>query len=218
VFDHNSASNDAGAVDWGAGALTLNASSLTNNSAGSEGGALDLASGSSNNLLTMVNTTFGLNHSANDGGAIFADRSMPATLTNDTIAGNSTSGGTAGGISFGSHGSLVLTNGTVTGSGVWNTIVASNSPSDCGASTFNASFDKGFNLDSDSTCFGGLGIPTDQTGVTPLLGPPAANGGPSAGFPGDTAVVATEAEQAGSPSVDKGTLGITTRATRVRSS
>jgi predicted outer membrane repeat protein len=204
VFDHNSSTGDGGGVEWIHGILNVSASSFTNNSAPFGGGLF--LDNDNNYPLTMVNTTFGLNHASTDGGAIWVQRDTPATLTNDTIAGNS-SAGDDGGIALNDNGSssFVLSTSNGTGSGVWNTIVASNGPSDCGDSTFNASFDSGFNLDSDATCFGGLGVPTDQPGVIPHLGPPAANGGPSAGFPGDTEVVATEAEQASSPSVDTGT-------------
>jgi hypothetical protein len=90
------------------------------------------------------------------------------------------------------------------GSGVWNTIVGNNKGGDC-FNTFPASLDQGFNQDGDGSCFGGLGVPTDKTGVNGNLLAPGNNGGPSAGFPGDTMTVATEAEQAGSPSVDTGT-------------
>jgi hypothetical protein len=53
--------------------------------------------------------------------------------------------------------------------------------------------DRGNNIDSDGTCFGGLGVPGDQIGVDPLIAPLAANGGS----------VETDALLAGSPAIGK---------------
>jgi hypothetical protein len=98
-------------------------------------------------------------------------------LTNVTITGNSGSYG-AGGI----VGLFTLK----------STIIAANSVANCGDATEVDITSHGHNLDSDATC--GLAGPGDLSGVDPLLGPLADNGGPTQ----------THALLAGSPAIDAG--------------
>ena len=188
-FDTNSAIYEGGAVYRNSGPLSADGSSFVNNNGSEDGGALYANSSS---LLSLVNTTMDGN-SSYDGGGIYVATTMPAVLINDTIARNSAAA-TAGGGVYGPA-SLQLPDG---GGGIRNTIIANNSGGDCGnfgPQTFTVAFDQGNNLDSDSSCFGGLGASGDKTGVNPLIGRAADNGGP----------VLTDAELPGSPAVDAGT-------------
>jgi uncharacterized repeat protein (TIGR01451 family) len=209
VFDANIARNgDGGAVLWYYGQLTSTGSTFTNNAA-SLGGALSLENLFNHPQLTLTNATISGNLADSNGGGIYADSGganpIPATLTNDTIAFNTAPSGDGGGIYDASG--LELTNGSQTGNGVENTAVAKNTGGDCDPSdTFDSTFDQGHNLDSDASCFGGLGVSGDQTGVDPKLNGPAYNGGPVAGDPNTGQLpILTDAEQAGSPAIDGGT-------------
>lgn len=171
----------------GAG-VTSNDSSYIGNS-GDYGGVFDLQSGSPS---ALTNVTMSSN-SSGYGGAIYigSGSNSPLDLTNDTIAFNSASA-QGGGI----YGTADAVAGSA-GGGVVNTIVAENTGGDCAGGAFPASMDLGYNLDSDSSCFGYTGHPaTDKPGVNPNLSMPAANGGPND--------VLTDAEQANSPSVNAG--------------
>jgi uncharacterized repeat protein (TIGR01451 family) len=199
-FDGNQGQLVGGAVYWDAGNLSSGVapasggtppygSSFINNSA-SEGAGMFLDNGNSNDLFTLVNATIDGNGSQSEGGGgITVVTTTPATLTNDTIAHNA--GGTG---VYGAQYFVTSNGGTATGSGVENTAIANNIGGDC-VSPFSAAFDSGNNLDSDGTCFGGLGASGDKTSVGDAkLGQPADNGGP----------VLTDAELAGSPAIDGG--------------
>ena len=158
-------------------------------------------------LLTIVDSTMSRNTAASEGGAIEADQCnacIALTMTNDTIAFNNAASAKGGGVYSDDSPSDFTSGGSAgSGFGVENTTIAENSGGDCNQ-TFNKADDLGNNNDSDQTCFGGLGGPNDKTGVNPLLSNPANNGGPLAGGPGDTETLQTDAEQSGSPTVDAG--------------
>ena len=205
-FDSNSTPGNGGAIDWGAGPLTLLGGSFVLNSAADGAGLFVEAPASAGGLLTMVDSTMSRNTATSSGGGIFEDvgggaNEPHATLTNDTIAFNNAASGNGGGVAFADD--FASGGSTTTGFGIENTTIAENSGGDC-EDKFTATFDVGNNNDSDQTCFGGVGGPNDQTGVNPLLSNPANNGGPVAGGPGDTETVQTDAEQASSPTVDAG--------------
>lgn len=124
---------------------------------------------------TITNSTFTGNTSlvGLGGGAVFF---TPVHLANVTVTGNQAPSG--GGL-------FLLAAGYVA-----NTVIADNPGGDC----FNAGpFDSSdHNLDSDNSCF--LNGPGDLSGVAPLLGPLANNGGPTD----------THALLAGSPAIDAG--------------
>ena len=130
--------------------------------------------------LTIANSTISGNSAASHGGGIENGSALPTQtqliITNSTIIGNSAAVG--GGVR--NLGTAKLT----------NTIIA-NSPSggDCSGGIITS---LGHNLDSDGTC--GLGAAGDISGVNPLLGPLADNGGPTF----------THALLPGSPATDAG--------------
>lgn len=179
-FDGNRAGDAGGAIRWEDGKLTIVASSLVGNRAGLNAGGLYVGSTSA---LSVTNTTISGNH-ATKGGGLFINAAAPVALTNDTIALNTATPGNGGGIWDASTAGA--------GSTVVNTIVGDNAGSDCGGSAFAAAADSGNNLDSDASCFGGLGVTSDKTGVDPLVSDAAANGGP----------VKTDALGTGSPAID----------------
>jgi predicted outer membrane repeat protein len=193
-FDGNSSpGGQGGAIYIDVGTDSFNGSSFLGNTA-KQGGAIWVQA---IDLLALVNTTMS-NNSATDGGAIDDSAPTPATLTNDTIAFNTAASGQGGGIDGTS--SLVTGSG---GAGVENTIIAENGGGDCDSS-FSAGFDQGHNLDSDSTCLGGLNGTGDKPGVNPLLGGPADNGGLVAGAPASAVTIQTDAELTGSPAINAG--------------
>jgi hypothetical protein len=176
----NNRGDAGGAIWWNTGSLTITSSSVIGNTAGDTGGGLYLEN-LAGALLTVTNTTISDNTAVFGGGVEFGS-SPKISFTNDTIAFNGARGG--GGVSN-------AESTTAGGSGIVNTIVADNAGGDC-SQTFKAVDDDGDNLDSDTSCFGGLGVsPPDKTGVNPLLSPAAANGGP----------VMTDALAAGSPAI-----------------
>jgi hypothetical protein len=176
----NNRADEAGAIFWNTGSLTITSSAVIGNTAGDTGGGLYLQN-LEQSLLSVTNTTISDNTAVFGGGVEFSG-TPKITFANDTIAFNGARGG--GGVSN-------PQNTATGGSGVVNTIIADNAGGDCGQ-TFKAADDDGDNLDSDTSCFGGLGVsPPDKTGVNPLLSPAAANGGP----------VMTDALAAGSPAI-----------------
>jgi uncharacterized repeat protein (TIGR01451 family) len=191
TFSGDSASDeDGGAIDDATGDLEVSRSAFTGDNAAYYGGALYYESGDG---LSLTNDTFDGNQSGYEGGALYL--STPAStgsigLLNDTIARNTAYYG--GGIAY-----------PYDANSIENTIVADNSGGyeatygggDCyyGADYNGATADKGGNLDSDGSCFGESKATGDVTGVDPLLGSLASNGGPTE----------TDALLAGSPAIGK---------------
>jgi len=153
----------------------------------------------SDNLATSAFDYFGFVPIG--AGGIFAPLG-DVTITNSTLTGNTSLVGWGGG-AFALNARAHLANVTVTGnqapSGgglillsagfVANTIIADNPGGDCLFGPFTTS---DHNLDSDNSCM--LTGPGDRSGVAPLLGPLANNGGPTD----------THALLAGSPAIDAG--------------
>jgi uncharacterized repeat protein (TIGR01451 family) len=183
-FDGNTASDTGGAIYWEGGSLTVTDSTFVNNSGGDDAGVLYADAGQP---LSLTNVTMSDN-TAVQGGAIDFGGVTQTTLTNDTITANAANGGFGGGL----YGTADATLGA--GLGISNTIIADNTGGDCGA-VLAAGEDTGHNIDSDSSCFGGLAVAGDQPGVDPLVASPADNGGS----------VLTDALLAGSPAIDAGT-------------
>jgi hypothetical protein len=162
--------------------LTIERSTISGNSAGNVGGGIRMLG----NADVINSTLSGNTATAWHGGAIFhTDGTMH--ITNSTIADNSSPGGTAGGIFVGTFtaGSPTLT--------LQNSIVARNSSYQCQPGPFGSGTvtltSLGHNLFGDGSCTIG---PGDHIGGDPLLGPLAANGGPTL----------TQALLAGSPAID----------------
>ena len=170
----------------GPGITLTNATFSGNSSASNDGGALYLSSVSGTNSLT--NVTFSGNSSASgDGGAIYGSSGPTLAMNNVTMTGN-TAGGDGGG--FYQDGTTVtLRNSIISG----NTDAGGQSP-DCGQSAGDAFTSGGHNLIGSTTgCMFTPGT-GDLSGMAPLLGPLADNGG----------FTETHALLPGSPAVDKG--------------
>lgn len=193
-FDTNTAGY-GGAVEWYCGNLSSDGSSMISNTATTDGGAVYADSGG---FLALTNATIDKNTAAY-GGGFYVTYSMPSDMINDTLYQNGAAAAGQGGGMYGTH---YISAYTV---GVENTVVAGSTGGDCGdsgsSSQVPASADAGYNMDSDGSCFNGS---TDKK-ATPLLGASASNGGPVAGSSGNTEQIQTNAELAGSPTIDAGT-------------
>ncbi len=191
--------------------LTLSNLTVVHGAPDGPGGAISNSGGT----LEVSNSTLSSNFPAGGGGAIFND-SGTVTVSNSNISNNSAFG-VGGGIAN-SNGTLEVSNSTLYGNGASrhfcctggggiyndggtatfkNTIVANNpsaSGGSCSGDFGSADItDGGYNLDSDNTC--GFGTNNNSlSGVDPMLGPLADNGGPTL----------THALLEGSPAIDKG--------------
>lgn len=178
--------------DGGRAVLTLVDSSITGNSGRLRGTGIYNDAGT----VTLINGTVSGN---TNGAGIMNDGGGKSMLINSTVSGNThhpTEGG--GGIVNGRGGTATLFNSTVTGNtnisgaggiinaSLKNTIVANNSPSDCGGAITTL----GHNIASDASC--NLTGSGDLNSTDPLLGPLAGNGGPTQ----------THALLLGSPAID----------------
>ena len=166
TFDGNTASDFGGGGIVNSNVLTVSDSSIVNNSAAHGGGIANTGGGD----LNVSNSTI----SGNTGGGLFNDESSRARLESSTIAYNAAP--------FTEHSGLMNWNELH----LHNTIVAGNAPYNCA----NPITSMGYNLDDDATC--GLETPGDVSGVDPVLGPLADNGGSTF----------THALTVGSPAID----------------
>jgi hypothetical protein len=123
---------------------------------------------------TKQETWVGETDSRGGGLALWGD----AVLTNVTVTANE-SGTSGGGIFYGGGGALTMV----------NTIIDGNTGGNCAGEAVTS---LGHNIDGDGSC--GLAGVGDRSGVDPMLGPLADNGGPTV----------THALLAGSPAVDAG--------------
>jgi uncharacterized repeat protein (TIGR03803 family) len=209
--------NGGGAVlSWGGGtSLTVNQSTISNNSATWTGGGISLIDGGT---LLLTNSTVSGNTSSRDGGGITVQsisHNVSATVENCTIANNTASQYSGGGIlnigyGKGTSATLTILDSTIAGNhapyagGVssWassgtvttkygNTIFAGNTngnvPYQSGTLT-----SLGHNLSSDGT--GNLTAAGDRPNTAALLAPLGNYGGPTQ----------TMALLAGSPAIDVG--------------
>ncbi len=200
VSSNNDGSGGAGGI-YNRGTMTLTDSTISGNTTSQGAGGIGHVGGTA----TLSNVTV-TGNSAWVGAGIFSNTAGQMTLTNVTISGN-TAGGPAGGI-YNYRTVVTLTNVTITdnwayvGGGVYdregtvwlrNTIVAnSGSGGDCWEAMEPGITSLGHNLASDGSC--GLSGPGDISGVAPLLGPLADNGGPTQ----------THSLLPGSPAIDAG--------------
>ncbi|MHC4875350.1 MAG: choice-of-anchor Q domain-containing protein [Planctomycetota bacterium] len=203
TFDNNVATVAGGGIYnnssgvAAAGRINISGSTLSNNRAGVRGGAIF-----NNDTVSLLNATVSGNAANSTGGGIYntvqldpADgvtvlSSGAMTLTNVTVVRNSTDG-VGGGIVNISGASASLR----------NTIVASNSAAGSGVDLEGSFNSEGNNFIGQAAQTTGLvnGVLADQVGSAaspfdPVIGPLAANGGPTA----------THALQAGSPATDAG--------------
>lgn len=182
-----------GGIFVSGGALDARDVTITGNATTFGGGGLYVTSSST---AALTNSTVSANRDDTVGGGILNGGTL--TLTNVTVSGNISSEG--GGIwnSIGTDASLnnvtmtANVGGGISGGDVTakNTIVANNIAGDnCAAP---AMISNGHNLDSGTTCsFTG---PGDLSGIDPMLGPLAHNGGRTQ----------THALLPGSPTIDAG--------------
>ena len=168
TFDQNGAPH-GGAVSASAGVSIVSSTFTGNYATTTNGGGLE-NDGSGN---TVSDSTFTGNTAAVNGGAIYNNASL--SVNNTTIAANPTGGG-------------IYNNSSATIS-FENSILSGNAPNNC--STLGTLTSLGNNIDSAFTCNFGSG---DQSGVDPLLGALANNGGPTE----------TMSLLAGSPAIDGG--------------
>lgn len=180
------------------GDLTLTHSTVSGNTGGVGGGGI-----SNSNLITIMNSTIvgNLAGSTGPGGGLYNSGGI-ATVTNSTFSANTTN--TNGGGVFNTGGTVILTNTTVTnnattngtcggvvgssGTRVKNTIIANNLNSD----VFGTIESQDYNLIENTAGATFTGTTTHNiTGVDPLVGPLANNGGPTlvhALLPGSPAI------------------------------
>jgi hypothetical protein len=177
TVDRNQATIYGGGVVVAAGTVTITRSTFAGNTAGTRhlphgiGAAFELFSGST---LTMSNSTLAGNSTTAAGGGAISDYGGAMTLSFDTISGRS------GSINGGGY---IIATGT---------ILASNGRApDC---TTRLHETAGYNLASDRSC--GLSRPTDLTSADPELGPLGGNSGPTQSV----------ALLPGSPAIDAGGL------------
>lgn len=173
----NTCGDDGGAFRCFEGQLTLNATTVKNNSSPSYGGAL-----SNSGIVTIFNSTFSHNQAAEHGGALRNFGTGILNLTNTTISEN-TCGIRGAGISSSSSATVSLEFCTVTdndagslGGGVritgggicniHNTLIAENTgSSSTDISSFGATFtSQGFNLIGDTTGSALVTMNGDQLG------------------------------------------------------
>jgi CSLREA domain-containing protein len=194
------------------GSVTLTDAAVSGNVAGDASSCNSVGGGIANDATALVLTRVAVlgNQASCDGGGIDTDLGT-FTATDSTIAGNAMLNVNAGGagLDFDTGGAVQLTNDTVafntntnaarpagvfgsgslTGSGLEDTIIAANTPADCAVGT--PVTVSAPNLDSDSNCFTGSGA---IHSTSPMLAAVANNGGPT-----DTVALL-----AGSPAIDRG--------------
>ena len=203
TFSGNTAADGGAIYNSSAAALTITNSTFTGNSATGSGGALY-----SFGNVTITGSTFSGNTAA-EGGAIFhIGNAVP--ITNSTFTGNSATGqGGAGqgGALHGVGGLITLRNVTISGnsavgsgggffdgidnSEAHNSIIANNTPDNCGGTAIN-SIPSSYNLIGDASC--GISGTGNLINTNPLLAALASNGGPTQ----------TMALSAGSPAINTG--------------
>ena len=210
---HGKAGSGGGIEHYGDGSLTITACAITDNRANTaQGGGIFVADGA----VTINNSTVSNNTSYSSGGglAIPGTTSNPTLyVNNSTISGNTADSNGGGGIRLQS-GTLTVASSTIVsntaldgypnrgGGGIRttvspypsikNSIIANNTADGVPGPDCQGTIDSGgYNLVEDTTDCGGL-VGTDITGQDPLLGPLANNGG-------DTE---THALLIGSPAID----------------
>ncbi len=167
--------------DWSTD-LTIVNSTIENNLAASEGGGIFNTTGGN---IHIIGSTIANNEAAYGGGITNGEN---MTITNSTISGNIASSVGAGILQ--NYEILKISSSTVvsnTGTGIYNnnfgvvfiknTIAAYNlnngTPADCDGEIYS----QGYNLIEDLTNCTFISQPEDLTGLDPLLGPLANNGG-----------------------------------------
>jgi hypothetical protein len=185
--------SNGGAIESiGGGALTIANCTFTGNTSDGNGGAID----SPGIILDISGSTFDHNTTNTGGGGALSIGTGTVDLINCTFTGNAANSGTGGAINSNFTADFTLFNCTVadnaaaTGGGISsvpgttlslaNTIVAGNSASSTDNDISGTINSLDYNLIQDTTGATINGATTHNlTGVDPLLGPLADNGGPT---------------------------------------
>ncbi|MBX7105660.1 MAG: right-handed parallel beta-helix repeat-containing protein [Gemmataceae bacterium] len=123
----NSANYTGGAISTTSATVALSTVTFTNNTAGSNGGAIDWSGATP---LTITAGTLTGNSAGSDGGAIYSFSSAPLTITLSTLTGNS-AGGDGGAIYWGGGNTKIadttISNNSATANGGGAILYASSS-------------------------------------------------------------------------------------------
>jgi CSLREA domain-containing protein len=203
TIDGNSSGGAGGGILNDNGTVTITASSIYSNAAaGSGGGIYNLNQEFAQGVITLSNSTLSGNSAVQSGGGIFNDRFGATTsLSHVTVANNiadadNDGAGTGGGIckAPGIRFPDPIPSGTVnlTGALLAGNVDLGGEAPDCGGAPLDG---HGYNLVQNVTgCNLGDDSTGNVTGVDPLLGPLADNGGPTL----------THLPADGSPAIDAG--------------
>jgi CSLREA domain-containing protein len=185
TIEGGNVSSDGGGIH-NKGTLALLNSTLSGNKAGGKGGGIYNVG-----TVTLTNVTISSNTAKNSGGGLF-NYSGTATLNNVTIANNTADSDANG---SGNGGGLFRYNGTIN---IKNTLVGGNKDNSAGTKHLDCSgkvTSQGYNLIQSTTgCTITDTTTGNLTGLNPLLGPLANNGGPTF----------THALLTGSPAIEAG--------------
>jgi hypothetical protein len=176
-------------ADRGGDVLIVNSTVSGNTATAASGGGMGAAGiGNVNGTLSLVNSTVSGNVTGGRGGGIYNEAIQTISsvnLVSSTISDNAGAGGANLHNSGNGGAALFRLRGTI--------VSDFRNGSNCGASGNGSFTSLGYNLADDGGC--ALTESTDRPETDPLLGPLAANGGPTL----------THALLAGSPAIDHGT-------------
>jgi CSLREA domain-containing protein len=171
ITDNKASEAQGGGIFVTDGAVTINNSTVSNNTSYSSGGGLATPGTTNNPTLYVNNSTISGNTAESNGGGGIRLQGGTLEIASTTIVSNTALGGYPG------RGGGGIRTTTATNPSIKNSIIANNSADgvpgpDC-QGTINSG---GYNLVGDTTDCGGT-VGTDITGQDPLLGPLANNGG-----------------------------------------
>lgn len=185
--------NGGGLYVSGGARVVVRNSTISGNSSSGNGGGIAVVGGLfyDDEDLTIENSTISGNSAKGSGAGVWVfdqpGRSSTVRLRSTTIAGNQADSDAN---ASGSGGGIAVQGGTVS---LVDTLVADNADlSGAAPDCYGSLASTGHNLIGDTTGCGFLAQPSDLTDVAAVLGPLAANGGPTA----------THLPLAGSPAID----------------
>jgi fibronectin-binding autotransporter adhesin len=169
----NSAQNNGGGA-WNSGTIDFLTSLIANNTLPTGTGVRGTQEGGG--LYNIGNASLGTSSVAGNTASFSAgiyNKNASLYLTNVTVAYNSAVAG--GKILFTSAQAGGLDSNGTGSSNLRNTLIANNTPGNCGQSPTRTVVSLGNNLDSGTQC--NFAVAGDKQGVNPLLAPLANNGG-----------------------------------------
>ncbi|HEY7705107.1 MAG TPA: putative Ig domain-containing protein, partial [Acidimicrobiia bacterium] len=204
-IDHNAAGGAGGGI-LAAGDVTLADSTIDANAAGAGGGGVGVVAGGS---LTIIRSTISANSAGGHGGGVLV--AGTAAITNSTISGN-LAGGNGGGLAA-DGGTASISYSTIAdnlagGTGgvdgavtIEGSILGENGSENCSPGVTSG----GYNVSSDGSCaFSAAG---DLTGVDPMIGPLADNGGSTRTHTPHPSSPALDMAGPGCPAEDQRSIG-----------